>query len=104
MFSFLSLFSRNRFAYRCPVTRTYHDPLHVRRALYLGSSGEFNEWLVAQRDKDVAVAFTTHEKLLPVVREAFGFAPLDTNTGRGVTDEEVIRAMSAYLRWLEGKG
>lgn len=82
----------------------FHDPLAVRRKLYLGSGKQFNKWLEDQRSGDTATAMLAHEKIIPLVREAFGLPPIDHLTGYGVADEQVLLVLTAFLRWLEGKG
>lgn len=93
----------NPYIYQCPVFEDYHDPLAVRRALFLKSGGEFNDWLAEQRSEDVATMMRAHEKLLPVVREVFKLPPIDKKTGIGVADQQALDVLSAFLRWLEGK-
>lgn len=82
----------------------FHDPLQVRRTLYLGSGGQFNTWLEEQRNGDTEAAMRAHEKLLPLVRAAFNLPPIDHLTGYGIADEQALQVLSAFLRWLEGKG
>lgn len=91
------------YVYKCPVFEDYHDPLSVRRKLYLLSGGDIMAWLDDQKGDDITLVMQTHEKLLPVVREAFGLPPIDRDMGAGVSDERALQVLSHFVRWLEGK-
>jgi hypothetical protein len=88
-----------RRVYRSPLG-TYHDPLKVRRDLELLSDGAVAGWVEEQR----AGSLDADEKVLGVVRAAFGFAPIDRDTGAGVTDTEALTAFADYQEYLAGKG
>lgn len=93
----------NPHIYQCPLFTDWHDPIAVRRKLYLGSGEQFNVWLEEQRGADVAAAMRAQEKLIPVVREAFKLPPIEKRSGAGVSDEQALQVLDLFLRWLEGK-
>lgn len=46
-------------------------------------------------------ALDAQEKVLAVVRAAFGLPPFDPETGAGCVEATCLAAMNAYLEWLE---
>lgn len=89
--------------YRCPITGFSYDPLDIQRKLLTSSRGQINRWLELQRGEDELVAMDAEEKILPVVRGAFGLESVDKLTGKGVGTEACLQALNAYLRWVEAK-
>lgn len=93
----------NPYIYMCPVFEDYHDPLAARRALVLGSDGQFNAWLSEQRSPDAVTAMRAHEKIIPLVRAVFKLPAVDRATGAGVADQQALDVLNHFLSWLEGK-
>lgn len=93
----------NLYVYQCPVFEDFHDPLFVRRELFLRSENRINEWLDAQASEDLAVALPAQAALLAVAREVFRLPPIDRATGHGVPDEQALNVLQHFLRWVEGK-
>lgn len=91
------------YIYQCPVFSDFHDPLAVRRKLYLMSGGDVVALIDQQKSDDLTVVMQAHEKLLPIVRAAFGLPPIDRTTGAGVSDERALQVLENFMRWLEGK-
>lgn len=89
--------------YKCPVTGHHFDPLSVQRKLLTLSKGQFNSWLADQRGDDELKAMEAEEKILPVVRSAFGFREIDKLTGAGEGTEVCLEVLSQYLQWVEVK-
>lgn len=85
---------QERQIYTCPFSGRKFDPLAVKRAIAKAAQGKFNE-LVTADDTDGLIA---------VGRVAFGFAPVDPETGVGVLDATVYDALTAFTKWLAGKG
>jgi hypothetical protein len=95
---------RNPYLYQCPVFGDWHDPLAVRRALFLGSDQQFNAWLEENRSNDTATVMLAHEKMLPVIRAAFKLPPIDREKGTGVADQQALDVLTEYLDWMERVG
>lgn len=89
--------------YRCHVSGRFHDPLAVHRKLLLQSRGEINTWLRDQRGADELASLAAEDKLVPVIRAAFGLTPVDPANGSGTTDSNALRTLDFFLRWLEEK-
>jgi hypothetical protein len=95
----------NPYLYQCPVYSDFHDPLAVRRRLFLDSNEQFNVWLDEQRSADPGTAMRAHEKLLPVVRAAFNLPAVNAHgAGTGVADQQALDVLDAFLRWLDTAG
>lgn len=92
------------YVYQCEVFGDFHDPIAVRRKLLLLSDGSLNDWLTEAQSDDILTQARAYERLVPVVREAFGLPPVDRVTGHGVTEDRVIAVVNAFVEWLEGKG
>lgn len=89
--------------YRDPLTGTAYDPLRVHRRLVVGSKNEFNLWLRDHRGEDELKALAADDKILPVVRDAFGLPPVSPDGG-GITDAQAFMILERYLEYARGKG
>lgn len=93
---------KERAVYQCPVTGRFYDPLAVKRGLAV--RGGFNAAVAESQSPDEQTRAAGEEKLVAASRKAFGFAPVDPKTGEGVTDAVALEALTAFTRWLKGKG
>lgn len=89
--------------YRCPVTAYYFDPLAVQRKLLLLSKGEVNSWLRDQRGDDEMAAFAADDKLVPVIRGAFGLQEVNRDTGQGHATSTCLSVLDHFLRYMDAK-
>lgn len=91
--------------YQCPVTQQFYDPLAVRRALTLASRpAGFNAALQDSRSADEAKQADGEARVIAATRAALGLPAIDAKTGKGVPDQVVLDAITAFTRWLAGKG
>jgi hypothetical protein len=88
--------------YTCPATGGQFDPLALRRVFRIRS--EYNKALTDMGSEDDAVAASAEGTVVSIGRQAFGLRPVNPNDGTGVTDAIVLEAVSAFTRWLKGKG
>jgi hypothetical protein len=93
---------KDKLVYSDPATGQFFDPLAVKRRLLLAGKGRINEAFAAYADPEKRLV--AEGVIVACGREAFGFAPIDPKTGNGVTDTKVIEAVTAFTRWLRGKG
>lgn len=89
--------------YQCPVTKRFYDPLAVKRALRK-ANGAILALARATADEDEDARLAAEEKIAAAGRAAFGLAPVDATTGSGVPEALVLAAVTAFTRWLRGKG
>lgn len=85
------------------MTAAYLDPLAIQRRLLIGSKGQVNSWLQAQRGADEVAAMEAEEKLVPLVRQAFGLKEVDPKTGEGHPTALCLKCLECYLSWAEAK-
>lgn len=97
---------QERQVYRCPVTGRYLDPLAARRSMFAAAKGRggFNGAVADARSPDEGVRAAGEERLVAAGRAALGLPPIDPKTGEGVTDAVAMEALTAFTRWLSGKG
>jgi hypothetical protein len=95
-----------RRVYKCPLTDRYHDPLAARRAMLAraGGAAKFNEAIKDSRSADPDVRDRGEAALVAAGRAALGLEPVDPRTGAGVPEAVVLEALTAFTRWLAGKG
>lgn len=89
--------------YKCPVTGYWFDPLAIQRRLLVGSKGNINTWIKEQRGEDELIALEAEERMLPVIRAAFGLVEVDKASGSGHPTELVLNTLTHYLQWAEAK-
>ena len=103
----------------------YLDPMSIRRTLMTQSSGRCWEWIRSARailqtlkeipDDDFsekAIATRAELSMRQSVLEgdladaayhAFGFEPIDAETGEGITETQILRLLTEYVGWVESK-
>ena len=84
--------------YVCPITDGRYDPLQLRRAITIHSSGRFNAILHDLRSSDEVIAAKAMESLVDIGRKAFALKVLDT------LDHAVYDAITAFTHYLSKKG
>lgn len=89
--------------YRDPVTGTYLDPLAVQRKLLVGSRGQVNAWIAEQRGEDEVAAMVAEEKLVPLIRQAFGLREINPTTGDGHPTSMCLKCLECFLTWADAK-
>ena len=90
------------YVYQCPVFEDWHDPLFVRRELFIRSQYRINDLLEAQRSDDPTVALPAQGEIIDIARAVFKLPPIDS-FGNGVPDEQALAVLDHFLRWQEGK-
>lgn len=89
---------RNIFPYHNGERQVYGDPLKIRRRLNARLDGNLNK---ALSEKDLSPDH--YERVLDAVVFAFDLIPFDPETGKGAQEEVVVRALKAFLDWLQKK-
>lgn len=102
----------------------FADPLALRRALLVGTSGRCWEWAQKAKKLEEAVAAEAGQDepslarraeysdqlaevegwLVGAAMQAFGLTPVDPATGHGCTELGALQLLYDFLGWLEGKG
>lgn len=91
------------------------DPLAVRRALVEAADGELYEASVAACEPDRGpddapepgasrvARLRAQGRMVGIVRAGFSLAPIDPDTGKGVTEACCWAIWSAWVRWEAGE-
>ena len=99
------MFTENeRQIYTCPITGRKYDPLAVKRSLAIASRGGFNAAVADSRSTDAVIRASGQERLVTYARSALSLLPINPETGVGWLDVVVLDAITAFTRWLAGKG
>jgi hypothetical protein len=104
---------RNIFKYFDGKQDAYADPLAVYRGFMGYFSGDPDPVLQAARAKprpdgtpeppaDRMARLEAERDLAACARECLDMAPWDRTTGEGATEEDCLKALYAWLEWLEG--
>lgn len=110
---------RSIFKYHNGEKEIWADPLAIRRQLTLAFGGDPDAALDAAQppvyvkapdgsEPPVNPVAEVHAarglgRLMEGVREAFGMTPFDPDSGKGATEEQCMKALQAYLDFLESK-
>ncbi len=114
------------FPYEVRGQKRFADPLAVWREFLRASGGRFAALCRQARDDEDATTDASigdddeeaiearhaadlkreaaREKLYAVLCSTFGLVPFDPETGKGVTEAEVVSLLNEFLEWSEGNG
>lgn len=86
------------------INGTFYDPLSVRRALISATRNGLNALIDKYRNGDETERANAEGLLVSASRAAFGLPAVDPKTGQGITDSTALAVLTAYTKWLKGKG
>jgi len=80
---------------------TYADPIRVHRRLKAMLDGDPARVIAQSRAEVAVVAMEAKDRVLAAAVRALDLLPFDPATGQGATEDQVVEALNAYLKWEE---
>lgn len=102
---------RKVYKYHNGVCDVFADPLLLRRQLRLFSGEDLNKLAsdaeAAHRpdasQEDFERGHASEERLVNAIRQAFGLAPIDPESGQGFSWADCLHVYNAFCDWLDQK-